>query len=395
MKNKSTSFFIFILLIIAVAFGFNYFKKPFLKNFQEQEIKKQEEIQRLALLTPSPNPKESFFESMTPREKISQILAIPVSVGKELDENTQLQNLSWLKNNNPGFITIFGEEISKELAEKNIAEINKQFEESKLKPIFAVDHEGGEVQRLSGDGFTILPSRKEACEANPNEIKPLFEKSAQELSDIGVNVVLAPVLDLADNHRVLKSRVCGDYVTSMERAQEFILAFSGEQVMPVVKHFPGIGSTNLDLHTSFDEVDLSLEDTQAFKDILDRFPNVGLMTTHVGIKDALEGVPCSLSGACLGKMTSLYPEVLFFTDALEMKSALYVKDAEDGELKLLSEVAKEAIYAGNNVLVFGGGVESSDFDEIIDVLEKEYDDSEEFRKKVDISVAKILLLKME
>lgn len=373
------------LVLLALALGFNYFQQPFLERFEkagEDFLQNQVETQ----ISPSLTPKQMRFEKMSTREKILQVLTVPVTLGEESEEK-----ISWFQANKPGFIIFFGNQISQSVAEKEIKEIQAPFSDSDIPPLLAVDHEGGLVQRFSGDGFTKLPPWKDACEMELSQLRPEFKKSAAELADIGINIVLAPVLDLAGNQAILQSRVCGDYGTSLETADEYILAFSEKKIMPVVKHFPGIGTVTSDLHGSFDTVDLSSQDTQAFKDILDKFPNIGLMTTHVGITGILDEVPCSLSEVCLGKLPTLYPEVLFVTDALEMESARH--QSGSNELKSLSEVSREAILAGNNVLVFGEEVSVGDFNVILDALEREYTQSEAFRKKLDVSVAKILLLK--
>ena len=392
MKRYSTPLFIVILALLAFALGFNYFKQPFLQGYNE--AKKQAIEEGYAPAVPTLTPKETLFESMSPREKISQVLAFPITL-EESEQNdwtqeTQ-QRLSWISENHPGFVTLFGKNISFTSAEKGISTIYDRSSQYDIPPLIAVDHEGGSVQRLNGEGFTVLPSWNEVCRTDPAENKRVFEKSAYELQRVGVDIVFAPVLDLGENQAILQSRVCGDYVTTLERAQDYILAFSAQKVMPVVKHFPGIGSIRFDLHGRFEDVDLTAQDTQAFKDILDRFPNIGLMTTHVGITGILEETPCSLSEVCLGKLTGLYPETLFVTDALEMDSARYQPNT--AEEKSLADVSKEAILAGNNMLVFGEDVSLEELDGILKSLEIEYTQSEVFRKKLDMSVAKILLLK--
>lgn len=424
MKNNTTKLFIFLLFVLCIILGINYFYQPILKKYMRQVNQAQDSEVAVQEIESTILKKQNLMEQMTPRQKVVQLLAFPVLIENEknqkiisgsgiatmsseiqefeegLDEVliatesqkiTEMPTLDWIKNNHPGFITIFGKKIDKEVARLAINNIHDQYQEYELKPIIAVDHEGGEVQRFSGKDFTILPSWKDSCASSIEKNNLLFNSSARDLAEVGVNVVFAPVVDLAENNRVLKSRVCGDYAQALSTADLFIGVFSQYQIMPVLKHFPGIGKTTKDLHQSFDIVDLGIEDSNAFKDLLDLYPNLGLMTTHVGLKDVMEDLPCSLSADCLEKMTNFYPESLFFSDALEMKSTGYNPDSRAG--RSLDQISVEAVLAGNNVLVFGEGVSEEVFNQIIKRMEFEYNDSASFRKKVDISVAKILLLK--
>jgi hypothetical protein len=86
-----------------------------------------------------------------------------------------------------------------------------------------------------------------------------------------------------------------------------------------------------------------------------------------------------------------YPKALLFTDDLLMESAAI--QLGTSENKEITEIAIEAVEAGNDVLVFGRGVEPIVLDQVLYGLEKEYNDSASFRAKVDASVAKILALK--
>ena len=115
------------------------------------------------------------------------------------------------------------------------------------------------------------------------------------------------------------------------------------------------------------------------------------MSTHVRLENKLSGQVCSLSEECLAKFTKFYPKVLLFTDDLTMKSARV--QSLTTEEKSIPQVAVEAIRAGNNVLVFGKGIDPTLLEQTIFALQKEYEDSDSFRKKVDNSVQKILDLK--
>jgi phosphoheptose isomerase len=74
-----------------------------------------------------------------------------------------------------------------------------------------------------------------------------------------------------------------------------------------------------------------------------------------------------------------------------MTSARSINDS--AQLKDLSQVAIEAIRAGNHVILFGNGVSVDEVDLVLHALEQEYQDSASFRAQVDAALLKVLNLK--
>ncbi|MBT3511894.1 MAG: hypothetical protein HN846_02545, partial [Candidatus Pacebacteria bacterium] len=147
---RSTIFFLLILTIIASALGYNYFARPF-SNYQAAQIELTELIPE-----EEENNSESAEETFSDQD-LAQLIAFPYS----LDDNqsTQSASLSWIKLNQPGLITLFGSKVSTAAAKIATDKISSSFDDES-EPLIAVDHEGGSVQRLSGSGFTSLPSWK-------------------------------------------------------------------------------------------------------------------------------------------------------------------------------------------------------------------------------------------
>ena len=106
------------------------------------------------------------------------------------------------------------------------------------------------MQRLKAP-FTLIPAARElGTTATPEEVEDLSRRVARELALVGVNVNLAPVLD------VPRSPACPQwhraYSSDPERAARFALAairgYLAGGVIPVAKHFPGLGDTMADSH---------------------------------------------------------------------------------------------------------------------------------------------------
>lgn len=422
MNSRSTQIFVAILLVITLLLGYNYFAKPF-SNLEPLNLEEPQEEADQQLGEEYIDERLKLLEELTPKQKISQLIAYPYVIegtesaqladdqgGNQKDKNaTSSAKLTSLE---PGIITLFGSNISLDNATYHLDYIRELFRDKPIAPLIAVDHEGGSVQRLSGEGFTHLPSWKEACNADQYDLKQLLLSSAKELGDLGINIVFAPVLDL--DSKVLDNRSCSNYDSLLITSIEHIQAFGNQQILPVVKHFPGLGNTKNDLHFYSDTVEVGVDDTLIFSKVLDIFPNIGVMSSHVKIKDKLEGKPCSMSEECLSVFNQEMPLVLVFSDALEMKSldSFSTEIAKEFDYKTidnsegglpgkaqstqeakLAVLSYQALMAGNNVLVFGAGVGADQLLTIVDELSAHYEQNEQFAKKVDNSLLKILAVK--
>lgn len=399
--NRSTIIFITILSAVAVLLGYNYFFQPFSRT-EEPDSTQVNVIVEKVINSPDSN--------LSTEQKITQLIALPVTLTRDelaSDSGSLDPSLEWIRDNQPGFVTIFGEKISTQSAQINIKLINQEYDSFGRYPLIAVDHEGGSVQRLSGDGFTKLPSWKSRCQAKnddesasideskDSEEDSLYEQSARELRQVGVQLVFAPVLDVASDNPVLKTRVCGadpEVVTRV--SSKFISTFLDEGILSVVKHFPGIGKITKNLHQSFDRVSLEVDDIVVYRDILEKHPNIGVMISHVGVEDEYDDLPCSLSIDCVGEISNTFPETIIFTDALEMASAGFIDDETEVK-KPLKQRALDALRAGNVVLVFGPRVNLDELSEVVDFLAASYQSDDFIKKRVDENLRKVRELRGE
>lgn len=408
MKKLRQYFFILLLGSIALLLGYNYFYRPFeIPSSNSAESNRGSTQDTILQNTP-----EYILSQLSDREKVSQLIAAPVVVTEyfaeekvatdeaaervEASEETNMgeaADTAEPKDIRTGFYTLFGSEVARFQAQEVIMDLKKKNTVATLIPKVAVDHEGGAVQRLSGDGFTKLASWKEICSLETLDRQADLKRSANELRQIGIDVVLGPVLDVGNN-AILKDRVCSttEYAIVADRSMDYVTIFTNVGIMPVLKHFPGIGQTKKDLHTSFDSVSVLENDVKLYKYILDQSEKTAVMVAHVGVTSQDTQVPCSLSQYCVGELHAAYPNILIFTDALEMEAALY--DKENPRVpKNLQQVSKEAVLAGNNVLVYGQSVTQQELSEIIDTLVIEYQSNPLFKPLIDQSVLKIIQYK--
>jgi beta-N-acetylhexosaminidase len=116
-------------------------------------------------------------------------------------------------------------------------------------PLFiATDQEGGQVQVLSGHGFSEIPSALEQGAMTPDELQSAAQQWGSELARAGVNLDLAPVADIvrsadADNAPIAAfDREYGFTAAQVDpHASAFVAGMTAAGVQTAVKHFPGLG----------------------------------------------------------------------------------------------------------------------------------------------------------
>ncbi|MGY2067476.1 glycoside hydrolase family 3 N-terminal domain-containing protein [Blastococcus sp. SYSU DS0619] len=127
----------------------------------------------------------------------------------------------------------------------------------------AVDQEGGQVQTLRGDGFTLLPSAVEQGQLPADQLAALAEELGASLSSAGLNLDLAPVADVVPPGTEAGNEPIGFFQrqyggTGPEVAVDAAAVADGlgaHGVTPTLKHFPGLGRVRQNTDTSDGVVD--------------------------------------------------------------------------------------------------------------------------------------------
>src|SRR4051812_39827010 len=127
--------------------------------------------------------------------------------------------------------------------------------------LVAIDQEGGRVNRLKSDyGFPESISHEELGRINdPAETYRRAEQTATTLASVGINLNLAPVVDLDANpdNPIIKGKkrsFSADPETVARHAAEFVQAHRAHGVLACAKHFPGHGSAKGDTHLGLVDV---------------------------------------------------------------------------------------------------------------------------------------------
>ena len=257
-------------------------------------------------------------------------------------------------------------------------------------PLFiAIDQEGGRVARLK-EPFTQFPGNSKM--KNVGDARHFARVTAEELKDIGINMNLAPVVDVVPEgiDSVMADRSFrGDPDRVSEMAAAVIDNLQKRNVMSVAKHFPGIGRTTLDSHLNMPDLDISL-DAMATTDLIPFKVAVshnvaGIMLSHI-LYTKLDPVwPASLSNAIAKDL---------LRGRLNFGGVVMTDDLDMGAIKKhydIHSVVRQIISADIDIALIchkGPDIENA-FEEILNML----DSSKRFREKGKAAVERIIALK--
>lgn len=266
------------------------------------------------------------IKQLTTEEKIGQLLMFGID-GTTLTDHA----IDLIKTYKVGNIILFARNADnpKQLFEFNQSLQKLAMAELGIPMFISIDQEGGMVTRIF-HGATFFPGAMTISAANRLEdAYKLGDLMGQELQVLGINMNLAPVLDVNNNP---KNPVIGvrSYSDDPNRVADYSIQFmKGLQnhVLATGKHFPGHGDTYLDSHLALPKVDYPVERLEKvelvpFKKAINQGIKA-LMSSHIDFPAFTEnGLPTTLSKKCLTGLLrqELKFDGLIVTDGMEMKA---------------------------------------------------------------------------
>ena len=121
----------------------------------------------------------------------------------------------------------------------------------------SIDEEGGRVRRLP-KGDWSLPSMKILSQMDKEEVSAKIDNLGKTLKNIGINMNMAPNVDLrsGEDSSIVGDRSFGeDPEIVIEFSKLYIEGMKKNGINPVIKHFPGHGTTTIDSHKSLPVID--------------------------------------------------------------------------------------------------------------------------------------------
>ncbi len=243
----------------------------------------------------------------------------------------------------PGGVILFSRNLEHPA---QIVELTNSLQKlAKREPLLiAIDQEGGRVSRLP-NGFTIFPPCAWFGECNSAEMAyAAAAVTAKELRAVGINMNMAPVLDVHTNpaNPIIGDRaVSGDPSQVGELGLAIMRGLQDNRVVACGKHFPGHGDTSADSHLELPTVQASAERLREVE--LRPFAHVipqglsSIMTAHVMYPALDPESPATLSPRILTEMlrTQLQFDGLILTDDLEMRAIVDHHGIEEASLRAL------------------------------------------------------------
>ncbi|WP_413559181.1 glycoside hydrolase family 3 protein [Bdellovibrio sp. HCB209] len=287
---------------------------------------------------------------MSLNEKVGQLFIVGFPYTKT---NKELEK--FIKEYKPGAFLLFKRNIqSLEQVKKLNEDLYKlSYANTKLPPLIAIDQEGGAVSRLP-----IQPNPPNALAIGQTQSAELSEEMGYQtglfLREVGFNMNLAPVLDIADPYGTsfIGVRSFGsDPNLVKEIGTAYAKGLLRSRVIPTAKHFPGTGDIKADPHSTIvnnvaTESDLKKKDLVPFEGYSSLGANVAVMLSH-SIYPALDPikVPASFSSKISTDLlrNELKYKGLVVTDDLQMKGSKEVMRTDQAALK--------AIVAGADIVM--------------------------------------------
>lgn len=295
-----------------------------------------------------PDPIQEQIKAMSLEEKVGQLVMVGID-GYEIDANAS----QLIRNYQVGGFILFENNIKN--ANQMLALINSLKETNSLNkiPLFlSIDEEGGRVSRMPDELMKIPTSRRIGELNNSGLSYQIGSIIGEELSSFGLNMNFAPVLDVNSNP---KNPVIGDRALGSEPSivkdlgVQTMKGLQSQNIISVVKHFPGHGDTSVDSHIGLPTVNHDINRLKsleiipfaaAIEDNVD-----AIMMAHILLPKIDPDNPASFSKKIISDLLrrDLKFEGVVITDDITMGAI--VKNYNIGE------VAVKSIKAGSDIVL--------------------------------------------
>jgi len=265
-----------------------------------------------------------MLRKMSIEDKVGQVFMIGFNE-KEISPYLH----SWIVDRKVGGVILFRKNIETEPQLRELTESMQRLavdSGSGLPLLISIDQELG--KRSSMIHFAgIPPEPSEVVKMEERQISSLAETIARNLVGWGINMNLAPVVDVDRpeggiplSYRTFSSRP--DSVAYFARV--FVREFQNQGVVATAKHFPGLGDVKMDSHRDLPVTDKSLEQLMErelipYLAVIEE--NVAcIMSAHILLPALDDTYPATLSEMILTGLLrdSLGFKGVIITDAMQM-----------------------------------------------------------------------------
>lgn len=330
------------------------------------------------------------IKSMSLDEKIGQLVIVGLD-GYEADEHAR----QMIEEYRVGGFILFTSNIQNSNQMLELLNSLKGINRANKVPFFlSVDEEGGRVSRLP-DEFLKIPSNQIIGKLNNSSVShQVGSIIGEELKSFGMNMDFAPVLDINSNPKnpIIGDRAFGTGPNLVSKlGVQTMKGLQSQNIIPVVKHFPGHGDTSTDSHVGLPRVDNDLKRLRSFE--LKPFARAikngaeAVMVAHILLPKIDPDNPASFSKTIITDVLRLemnYDGVVI-TDDFTMGAI--VKNYNIGK------AAVKSILAGSDIVLVCHDFEKQKA--VISALKDAAQSGQLSMDRIDRSVTRILRLKQE
>ena len=297
-------------------------------------------------------------------QKIGQLFVIGFE-GDILTKNHPIRND--IIRNNLGGVILFDQLLAKKKSRNNFVSPKQlqsltcdlqQLTSDTL--LISVDQEGGNVSRFKKKmGFPATPSaEKLGMESDTDLTKKSAEQTAIMLQSAGINLNLAPVIDL---NVYRENPIIGYYERSFSdnaktvtaHAKVWIDAHRQKNILSCLKHFPGHGSSHSDSHLGFVDITTTWREDELlpYKELIKDGYADSIMAGHLINQNFDRQYPATLSRTTLQPLLreKLRFDGVLLSDDMQMKAITDYHGLEKG--------CCMALAAGIDMLIVGNNIE--------------------------------------
>ena len=242
-----------------------------------------------------PDPVEVALEALSLEQRVGQLFLIRCNKETALEDIARYQ---------PGGLVLFAQDFEGR-TQDSMTQTLAQYQAAAPTPLLlAVDEEGGTVTRISrypAFRSAPFPSPRDAyAQGGMDQVLALEEEKCKLLAELGLNMNLAPVCDMADDPSAfLYQRSIGlDAAGTSDFVSRTVEVMTQSGIASALKHFPGYGN-NADTHTGIAVDKRTLEELSG-RDLLPFSAGIAagcdaILVSHTIVEAFDPELPASLS----------------------------------------------------------------------------------------------------
>jgi len=342
--------------------------------------------------TPYGLPRElmPLWDSLSIKQKAAQMVMVYMTPAEFM-----------LKNEFGGYLVMKNHLKHLEKFTENINTVNANM---RIKPLVATDQEGGLVNRIAAIDpmWEHTPSAKQMRAMSEDSIQALAARIGAAMSEIGINLNLAPVLDPSKDSRGKHSfmeesrRSWGEDSTNAPKVRAFVQGMRESNVACVSKHFPGYDSwTNSDHQIAVSATPRAkiAKNVEFFKTLASDIP-VTMMSSVSFVR--ISSRPAVFEPKIVKMAREMSPETVILTDDLwGVSLRAWVSGNErvrskNYPAKDFKKLVRTALMAGNDMFMITYPQKAVEMVNYLTALSKQ---SKTYRERIEESAARILKMK--